>query len=468
MWHSGIRVVQDPVHGLMEFMRSEALVIDLLRSSELQRLRRIKQLGFAAFVFPGAEHSRFPHALGTAYVAARVARHLDAVGRELLPPTFRLDPHAIQEFCVAGLCHDLGHGPFSHVWERVVVGEDWKRDLWIKALGIEGANPSDFANWHEMVTYALLVSPDGDLHRILEQYAQGMSERVAKLLTNHYHLGYLSRLLSGDVDVDRCDYLLRDAFMAGIPSCGYQLDRLIACLTFGTDATGRIWVGLNEKKGLPVALELMHSRSELYRILYLHKTVLGMEWLLWNFLKRLRYLSEQGHRLRGAEGVPAAVLAMIRGEPVGLDGIMKLDDYTIWSLITQATELTDRDPTAMGLANLILQRDPLRTVRLPGDRIEAFFAPDHTARERLVADAVAKYVEGDAAYFIAHRSMTIELREEDEAKGTYLITGDERRTKPLSSHSRITTRFPKAKVTLPDELFVHRDAREAVEKLLAR
>ena len=127
MWHSGIRVVQDPVHGLMEFIRPEAFILDLLRCSEVQRLRRVKQLGFACFVFPGAEHSRFPHSVGSAYLAARIGRHLHEVAREMLPESLQPDPRAYQDFCVAGLCHDLGHGPFSHVWERVVIRSDWDR-----------------------------------------------------------------------------------------------------------------------------------------------------------------------------------------------------------------------------------------------------------------------------------------------------------------------------------------------------
>lgn len=152
MWPQGTRVIQDPVHGLMQFRRQESLVVDLLGCREVQRLRRVRQLGFASFVFPGAEHSRFVHVLGAAFLAARVGRHLESIAPELLPQPLRPDRYAIRDFCVAALCHDLGHGPFSHVWERIVIGERWNRKEWALALGLD---PNDAialsGKWHEVV-----------------------------------------------------------------------------------------------------------------------------------------------------------------------------------------------------------------------------------------------------------------------------------------------------------------------------
>ncbi|MBM4033527.1 MAG: HD domain-containing protein [Planctomycetes bacterium] len=469
MWHSGIRVVQDPVHGLMKFERREAFIIDLLRAAEVQRLRRIKQLGFACFVFPGVEHSRFTHALGTAYIAAQVGRHLDSVARELLPESLRPDVHALQDLCVAGLCHDLGHGPFSHVWERVVIGENWDKQAWAIALNIEDTalKAHDFNKWHEMVTYALLTAPSGQLHTLLEQNAVGSAARVAGLLYGHYYLPYMCKLISGDIDIDRLDYVSRDAVMAGLPSCTVQLDRLIACLTFGYDKSRHPWVGLNERKGLPVAVELMTSRAQLHEVLYLHKTILGMEWLLGNLLLRLRDLARDGKELSTGGVLPDGVLEMIRSKPVSLDQVMALDDHAIWMLVQKIKEVAHGDPTAVALGKRIMERDPLRAVSIGGEKVQAFFAD--RANSKAVEAVVAKFVEGEPLYFYKEFPVSFTVWEQDTKAMAYLV-GDEEtpELRFLSAHPRLRHLFSDNERSLGTRLFVPRESLREVEQLISR
>ena len=109
------RVFRDPVHGLIEFKGEDRPIADLLETRAMQRLRRIKQMGFAWLVYPGAEHSRFGHALGAFHIAQRVTRRLD------------LDPVVARHVKIAALLHDIGHGPFSHAWEHVFPGLDHER-----------------------------------------------------------------------------------------------------------------------------------------------------------------------------------------------------------------------------------------------------------------------------------------------------------------------------------------------------
>ncbi len=116
MPRSGIQRIQDPVHGLMEFEGMETAIVEILRTPEMQRLRRIRQLGLTHFVFPGAEHSRLVHSLGTAYLAVKFGRHIADISKKYYVPSLCTDESAIRDIAIAALCHDLGHGPMSHPW----------------------------------------------------------------------------------------------------------------------------------------------------------------------------------------------------------------------------------------------------------------------------------------------------------------------------------------------------------------
>src|SRR5579863_6671524 len=120
-----VQRIQDSVHGLMEFRGMETLVIDILRTPELQRLRRIRQLGLAHLVYPGAEHSRLVHSLGAAWLAIKFGRQLADTSRDFLVDSFCPGESATRDLAIAALCHDLGHGPLSHAWEREMVGEKY-------------------------------------------------------------------------------------------------------------------------------------------------------------------------------------------------------------------------------------------------------------------------------------------------------------------------------------------------------
>src|SRR3954462_9660801 len=171
-------ILRDPIHGLIAFEGSrERVVHALLRTREVQRLRRVRQLGLASLVFPGAEHSRFAHAIGTAHVMGRLLDRISTV-ESVLPPDERLDDEARRDALAAALLHDLGHGPFSHLFEEVFAD----------------------ARHHEAWTADVLLDPATDVHRALESISGGMPQRVVALLAGKYRLGYLSRSVSGMLD----------------------------------------------------------------------------------------------------------------------------------------------------------------------------------------------------------------------------------------------------------------------------
>src|SRR5689334_9355945 len=157
----------------------------------MQRLRRIKQMGFAWLVYPGAEHSRFGHALGAFHIAQRVTRRLD------------LDPRVALHVKVAALLHDVGHGPFSHAWEHVFTGNDHE-------------------SWG-----ARIATEDPELRAALEALEPGLPETMRSFWAKQYQPHFARKLVSSQLDVDRLDYLLRDGHYSGAGYATYDLDWII-------------------------------------------------------------------------------------------------------------------------------------------------------------------------------------------------------------------------------------------------
>ncbi|HTQ44702.1 MAG TPA: HD domain-containing protein, partial [Polyangiaceae bacterium] len=182
-------ILRDPVHGLVAFESDEEQIVErLMDTPEVQRLRRIRQLGVASLAFPGAEHSRFSHAVGAAFVMKLLLARLRAIHGEL-PEAQRVTTERAREALAAAFLHDVGHGPLSHLYE--------------------GATPMTRA--HEDWTAYVILDPSTGVHQVLASIDPELPTRVARLVLGRHELAYLSRAVSGEFDVDRCDYLLRDA-----------------------------------------------------------------------------------------------------------------------------------------------------------------------------------------------------------------------------------------------------------------
>ena len=150
-----------------------------MATREVQRLRDVRQLGLTSLVFPGAEHSRFTHSIGAAHVMVRLVARMRAVQAVLPPEHAHRRTEAEADAVAAALLHDLGHGPFSHLFEDVV----------------------PHARRHEAWTIDIILDPGTDVHRALRAFSPGMPERVAALIDGQHRLGYLTRCVSGTFDV---------------------------------------------------------------------------------------------------------------------------------------------------------------------------------------------------------------------------------------------------------------------------
>lgn len=301
-------ILRDPVHGLIAFEgERERVVHALLRTREVQRLRRVRQLGLASLVFPGAEHSRFAHAVGAAHVMGRLLDRITSLDVPLAADQ-RIDAEAAREAIAAALLHDLGHGPYSHLFEAVFEG----------------------APHHETWTSAFLQDPSSEVHQVLEGFGRGTADRVAQLVHGQHRLPYLGHAVSGTLDVDRCDYLLRDSHMTGVRYGIYDLDWLLRALTLGhvtrSDGAAQPVLAIEGRKGLPPIEGFFLARNFMYQQVYHHKAVRAAEVLVRAILARANELLRDGHTL---PAVPPALVRGARGEQTALRDYFALDDATL-------------------------------------------------------------------------------------------------------------------------------------------
>ena len=246
------KIVNDPVYGFISI--SSELVFDLVEHPWFQRLRRIRQLGLTNLVYPGAMHTRFQHALGAVYLMEQAIAVIRSKGHEIT------DEEA-EAVTVAILLHDIGHGPFSHALEFSLIEHHTHEDL------------------------SELIMDE------LNKQFNGRLSLAINIFKSKYHKTFLQQLISGQLDMDRLDYLRRDSFFTGVTEGIVGSDRIIKMLNVVDDNL------VVESKGIYSIEKFLIARRLMYWQVYLHKTVLSAENLLVNILKRAKKLVLQGENL---------------------------------------------------------------------------------------------------------------------------------------------------------------------------
>ncbi len=338
-------ILRDPVHGLVAFESDEEQIVErLMDTPEVQRLRRIRQLGVASLAFPGAEHSRFAHAVGAAFVMKLLLARLRAIHGEL-PEAQRVTTERAREALAAAFLHDVGHGPLSHLYE--------------------GATPMTRA--HEDWTAYVILDESTGVHQVLASIDRDLPARVARLVFGRHEVAYLSRAVSGEFDVDRCDYLLRDAHATGVRYGLYDLDWLLRSLRFspgptGSAAGGAPSLAIDGAKGLPAIEAFITARLFMFQQVYLHKATRAAEWMIRKILERAVEQMRAGATL---DAMPAAFVSAARGQEVALGDYLELDDGVLWVAMHAWEKAADK-PLA-DLAARIRRRALFKTLELFGD-----------------------------------------------------------------------------------------------------
>jgi HD superfamily phosphohydrolase len=350
------KIIRDPVHDVIAFRLdrpTDALLFRLLNAAEFQRLRRIRQLGMAHLAYPGADHSRYSHSLGVMETTRKI---LDRLRLEV-----ELDPHQELVTLCAALLHDLGHGPFSHVFERVT--------------GVH----------HERLGQRVVLDPDSEVHRILIQHDKLLPEKVVDLLRARPKRTLYSDVLSSQLDADRLDYLLRDNLMTGSGYGNYDLTWLLHAFTVDSQS-GRLAVS---HKGVSAVEAYLQARYHMYRNVYFHKVVRAAEGMVKLALQRARRLLVQGQLdWPGRESV--AYKAMT-GQRMTMAEFRDLDDVTIVQCFK--TWATGTDGPLKQLCHGLLFRGLYKTLDITHADDPAELA---TLRER--AEHAVKQAGGEPQY----------------------------------------------------------------------
>lgn len=321
------RIYRDPVHNIIslsEDLPDDRLMHRLINTPEFQRLRNIKQLGLALYTFQGAEHSRFTHSLGVMHVMTRI---LDQLAKK-----HRISEESRIVGRAAALLHDIGHGPFSHVIEKVLRQN------------------------HERWTVAIISDPTTAVHRALADFDPSLPLRVASAIDHDYMPSFIGQLVSSQLDADRLDYLLRDSLMTGAKYGNYDLEWIIHALEIDSDGD-RIFVASN---GYYAAEEYLQARYYMFRQVYFHRSLRSAEAVLRSILRRAVELMREG-RLGFVVG-NSVMERVLAGEDLNVAEYLLFDDHDVMFHIKQW--MRDADPILGDLARRFIERRLFRAIDL--------------------------------------------------------------------------------------------------------
>ena len=287
------KIINDPVFGFIRVPRG--ILLDIVRHPAFYRLSRIKQLGGANIVYPGAQHTRFQHSLGAFHLMGKAILSLQQKGHFI----FDSEAEAVQ---AAILLHDIGHGPFSHVLEHTLMS------------GVS----------HEDIS--LMV-----MEQMNEEF-RGQLTLAIKIFKDDYPKRFLHQLISSQLDMDRHDYLKRDAFFTGVNEATLGSSRIIDMLDVIDDQL------VVDKKGIYSIENYLVSRRLMYWQVYLHKTSVAAEHVMINALLRAKQLAQQGAELFATPALQFFLSNNINREaffsrPECLQNYLALDDNDIWSAL---------------------------------------------------------------------------------------------------------------------------------------
>ena len=324
------KIINDPVHGFIHVQ--SPLIFQLIKHPYLQRLRRIRQLGLSDLVYPGATHTRFHHALG--------AMHLMSKSLDILrSKDIAISKEEYEAACAAILLHDIGHGPFSHTLERSII------------RGIA----------HEQISRMLMEQLDAE--------CSGQLFLARQMFDGTYPRKFFTQLISGQLDMDRLDYLLRDSFYTGVSEGIVGADRIIHMLHVQDDEL------VVEEKAIYSIEKFIIARRLMYWQVYLHKTVIAADILLWKILLRARHLAATGIDLEINQPLAFFFQAAINEAPDApetLSRFVQLDDHDVLFAVKRWQYAHDKVLSAL-CRNLLERKLPqieISNKPIPASRME--------------------------------------------------------------------------------------------------
>ena len=346
-----LKIFNDPIYGFITIPNT--LIYDLIQHPYFQRLRRISQMGLSYLVYPGANHTRFHHALGAMHLmqkAVEVLRFKEVV----------ISKEEENALYIAILLHDIGHGPFSHAMEHSIVEE---------------------VN-HEAISLLFM-------NKLNEEF-DGQLQLAIQVFKGEYHRKFMLQLISSQLDMDRMDYLKRDSFYSGVAEGNINSDRLIQMLNVADD------ILVMEEKGIYSVEKFLMARRLMYWQAYLHKTSLVAELTLTKTLHRAKELFHKGVAVNCSKPLLFFIENKVTLEHfsnIELDTFAQLDDYDIISALKDWQHHDDF--ILSSLSRMIINRD-LSKIKLNSEKF-----PSKVLEEMLVTFAEKNNIsQQEAKYFI--------------------------------------------------------------------
>jgi uncharacterized protein len=300
------KIINDPVYGFITI--DDELIFKIIAHPYYQRLRRIQQMAMAHLVYPGAVHTRLHHSLGAYHLMSMALQELARKGVEITA-------EEEQAAKIAILLHDVGHGPYSHALEQVLA---------------EGVH-------HEKISLLIIEE--------LNKKFDGQLQVALEIFNGSYHKKFLHQLVSGQLDVDRMDYLTRDSFFTGVIEGSVAYDRILKMITVHN---GELMV---EEKGIYSIEKFLIARRLMYRQVYLHKTVVSAEQMLQRIIKRAKFIGAQCQN-------PLNTFINEPLQNITLAQFCKIDDADIMMAIK--TWCSNADKVLSILCNGLLDRELLK------------------------------------------------------------------------------------------------------------
>lgn len=347
-------VFKDPIHDSIHIRHQ--VILDLIDSKEFQRLRRIKQLGTTQYTFHGAEHSRFQHSLGVYELSRIICDHFVRNYPKDWDDSERLLTLS------AALLHDIGHGPFSHTFEKI------------------------FDTDHEQFTIDIILDENTEVNQILKTVSPSFPTKVASVIKGDYPNPQVVQLISSQIDADRMDYLQRDAYFTGVSYGKFDLSRILRVI--------RPYKGgiAFQYQGMHAVEDYIVSRYQMYMQVYFHPVSRGMEVTLDRLLTRAKDLFEAG-KLYPSVGVLEAFFE----NSYTVEDYLKIDDNILMSIISSWTESSDFD--LRELAKMFLHRKPLKSI--------AFDREENEESVKHLQDLVSQLYYNKDYYSLTNRSSDI-------------------------------------------------------------
>lgn len=348
------KIINDPVYGFITI--PSELIFAIIDHPYFQRLRRIRQLGLTDFVYPGALHTRFHHALGAMHLMSITLDNLRIKGTDISEAEY-------EAALIAILLHDIGHGPFSHALEYSLL------------RGIP----------HEELSLLTI--------ELLNEEFGGQLTLALQIFKNQYPKKFFHQLVSSQLDIDRLDYLQRDCFFTGVSEGTIGADRIIKMMAVKDDQL------VIEEKGIYSIENFLSARRLMYWQVYLHKTTVSAEKMLINLIQRAKKLAQDGRTFFVTEEMAYFMtqevsLADFKADTSLLKKFLQLDDFDIWGAIKLWKN--DADYVLQNISQMFLTRKLFKI-----NLVNEPFSSQELAHLRTKAQKKLQVPDEDLAYFFS-------------------------------------------------------------------